>query len=423
VSEQSGSWQPDPFGRHEYRFWDGSEWTDQVANEGVTSVDPPVASADAGPGTNPSDSAPAASEPASPAEPAPPAEAAAPADPAPTMAEPPVSPAAGPPPADPQGWAAPDATTAMAAAPPPAAAPGAPGGPGVPPEPTPTGGGGGGSSNLPGIIVGVVLLALVLGAAAWFLFLRDDDSDARATVVSGLRDEFGLSSAQANCIADELDDRIDLDQLARDIEADNDPSGAQMIAIFEAFENCDVDLLALDGGDTTDTTTATTDSDDGSASGPGTSIPSAMLDLIAQGIMEESGLSQAQARCFAEQIFTLDGIDFGSIMSDPDSFGDDVMNDPDMIFSFFEIFERCDIDPLEFDGGFDGGGSGFQQGMSYGDNPTLDRLWDACDAGDGAACDELYFTSEIGSDYEEFGDTCGGRFPGGTVLCANENLN
>ena len=34
------SWEPDPTGRHQYRWWDGEEWTDQVADDGVQTVDP-----------------------------------------------------------------------------------------------------------------------------------------------------------------------------------------------------------------------------------------------------------------------------------------------------------------------------------------------------------------------------------------------
>jgi hypothetical protein len=33
-------WQPDPTGRHEYRYWDGTKWSDDVSNGGVTSTDP-----------------------------------------------------------------------------------------------------------------------------------------------------------------------------------------------------------------------------------------------------------------------------------------------------------------------------------------------------------------------------------------------
>jgi hypothetical protein len=33
-------WQPDPTGRHDYRYWDGSRWTDDVSDAGATSKDP-----------------------------------------------------------------------------------------------------------------------------------------------------------------------------------------------------------------------------------------------------------------------------------------------------------------------------------------------------------------------------------------------
>lgn len=52
------AWHPDPTGRHDHRWWDGSQWTEHVADAGVASVDPldgPAPSGDtdaaAGPGT------------------------------------------------------------------------------------------------------------------------------------------------------------------------------------------------------------------------------------------------------------------------------------------------------------------------------------------------------------------------------------
>ncbi|HEY7071000.1 MAG TPA: DUF2510 domain-containing protein [Acidimicrobiales bacterium] len=33
-------WQRDPTARHEYRYWDGSRWTDDVSDRGMTSTDP-----------------------------------------------------------------------------------------------------------------------------------------------------------------------------------------------------------------------------------------------------------------------------------------------------------------------------------------------------------------------------------------------
>ncbi|ACZ29179.1 hypothetical protein Xcel_0139 [Xylanimonas cellulosilytica DSM 15894] len=53
-----------------------------------------------------------------------------------------------------------------------------------------------------------------------------------------------------------------------------------------------------------------------------------------------------------------------------------------------------------------------EPGMYYGDNARLDALWDACDAGEMQACDDLFALSEEGSDYEWFGGTCGERADG-----------
>ena len=37
---QERAWLPDPTKRHQYRYWDGSAWTEHVADDGVQSVDP-----------------------------------------------------------------------------------------------------------------------------------------------------------------------------------------------------------------------------------------------------------------------------------------------------------------------------------------------------------------------------------------------
>jgi len=42
-----GEWHPDPTGRHQYRWWDGQQWTDQIADHGVMGVDPVLAPAPA----------------------------------------------------------------------------------------------------------------------------------------------------------------------------------------------------------------------------------------------------------------------------------------------------------------------------------------------------------------------------------------
>ncbi len=41
-SSAPAGWHPDPLGRHEHRYWDGSQWTEHVSSHGRQSVDPPV---------------------------------------------------------------------------------------------------------------------------------------------------------------------------------------------------------------------------------------------------------------------------------------------------------------------------------------------------------------------------------------------
>jgi hypothetical protein len=45
----------------------------------------------------------------------------------------------------------------------------------------------------------------------------------------------------------------------------------------------------------------------------------------------------------------------------------------------------------------------------FGTDAELDNLARACENGDWDSCDDLFLDSDFGSEYEEFGDTCGGR--------------
>jgi len=56
--------------------------------------------------------------------------------------------------------------------------------------------------------------------------------------------------------------------------------------------------------------------------------------------------------------------------------------------------------------------------QSYGDDPGgLDLLWSRCQAADMAACDMLFWNSSFGSEYEEYGATCGGLDPTASEYC------
>lgn len=54
-----------------------------------------------------------------------------------------------------------------------------------------------------------------------------------------------------------------------------------------------------------------------------------------------------------------------------------------------------------------------------GDDPALDQLAADCYSGDMQACDDLYWDSPIDSEYEAYGNTCGGRVPDGTLSCTD----
>lgn len=83
------------------------------------------------------------------------------------------------------------------------------------------------------------------------------------------------------------------------------------------------------------------------------------------------------------------------------------------------LAEECGLDVGGDIVGDLGGGTG-DEPFTYGDDPELDALWDACEDGDGKACDDLFFDSPFGSEYEEFGNTCGGRFEPYEVICEDE---
>lgn len=70
--------------------------------------------------------------------------------------------------------------------------------------------------------------------------------------------------------------------------------------------------------------------------------------------------------------------------------------------------DGVDPDTQGADPGTEGGDPGVVGG-SYGSDPGLDALWDACEAGSGSACDDLYYGSPAGSEYEDYGTTCGNR--------------
>ena len=73
--------------------------------------------------------------------------------------------------------------------------------------------------------------------------------------------------------------------------------------------------------------------------------------------------------------------------------------------------------------GAGGGGEEPTEPFTYGDDPTLDALWDDCEAGDADACDELWSSAPADSEYEQFGYSCGGIVPEGESEVCSEILD
>jgi len=127
----------------------------------------------------------------------------------------------------------------------------------------------------------------------------------------------------------------------------------------------------------------------------------AFTEFASEAVYQWLGVSPSESDCLADGLVADQALrdafwDMFSY-SDPMSAGDE----PPAVLD--ELFTDCGLDVTDFM-------STYMDGNAYGDNPELDAMWDGCVAGDGTACDDLYFNSGVGTDYEAFGSTCGERF-------------
>ena len=248
-------------------------------------------------------------------------------------------------------------------------------------------------------------------------------------------------------VASACGDSTSLDQIAAETLATVEPT---------------TPTVAPDGSDDPATPAKPDDSTESPTTGEFSDQEQAVLDYLRRG----ASVPPAESRCLVDGM-NLAGIEAGSILDATLTAADDLaltdliltcFEDPEVLAGFVENFAAgfavsagfepsidqaaCMVAALadnnaaselgaaslspavqdaletcvEGDPAVDTGGL-FEAGSTYGDNPVLDALWDACQAGAMASCDELYSTSEIGSEYETFGATCGQQEPdssGGT---------
>ncbi|MEO7570952.1 MAG: DUF2510 domain-containing protein [Acidimicrobiales bacterium] len=328
MSDSSPGWQPDPTGNHDHRYWDGSQWTDNISDAGVAGTDAFIpAATDAGE-LGGIDDPTVADNPAVSAS-----ETSAPAPLDPTIS------AAAPPP--------PEATAAWPAT------PGAPGAPAPPPPYVPTGPVGpsdGGSKK--GLLIGGGILAAVVIAVIAFLALGGDDdsdgdrasNDADTTTTERDADEDGggdgaepaggeEGSYGSDPELDELYDQCeDGDFQACDDLFFDSPAGSE----YEDFgDTCGERnepsgtcvSLYEEGGDSGGLTDGLTDAGE---------LPADFEDILADTYEESLGLSREKAECLA-----------GSLSEDIKS-GE--LDEEEAVGAFMEYLSDCDISLEEIGG-------------------------------------------------------------------------
>lgn len=231
MSDNPAGWQPDPTGKHEHRYWDGTQWTDNVADGGVAGTEPyePVASETPPPSAEPDPTTPEA----------------------PTV----VTPVPG------------DDTTSYptaSGAPPPFAPPP----PYVPPTPVATGGGDDDGNKRRLIIGGAILALVALAVIALIALGGDDDESVRTELASAIEGDTSMSGEQAQCVADLLIDEAGEDAF-KDTNFDAEDPPPEFIAAAVAVgaqtfaDECGVDEAAFGGTDSGDDG----DADDGGDGG------------------------------------------------------------------------------------------------------------------------------------------------------------
>lgn len=256
MTDSIPGWQPDPTGRHEHRYWDGSKWTDDVSDGGQASTDPYDAGAA---GTDP------------------------------TIAGP---------------TTAGDPTAQWPPAPTP---PTASGSPVEEPE---------SSGSKKGLLIGGGILAAVIVAVVAFLLLGGDDDDAEdieARIASEISADGSVTDEQARCMASHIVDEIGADRLQDvDFDAEEPPpeiADELIDASFGAFEECG-GLPDVDEGDDPVVDEEEPSSDD--TSDPGAVDFDANAEEMLADIYEQSlGLDRDQAECLAGRIS--EAIDDGSL--------------------------------------------------------------------------------------------------------------
>lgn len=189
-------------------------------------------------------------------------------------------------------------------------------------------------------------------------------------------------------------------EMVRELMSDGDETGDAMLdALSDRQLECIVDALVANP-------TLLSDAIEG---GDGTAMGLALLDcapdVVAESMADELGVTADQAACLLKE----DGVLMQLMLA-----GDDVSEEEAFSFldDMFVAFEECGIDVESM----------MDESMLDPDLDSVvsepldfDELRQSCANGDMESCDVLFFQSEVGSDDEDFGATCGGTTDGSTA--------
>lgn len=244
-----------------------------------------------------------------------------------------------------------------------------------------------------------------------------DDSDftdlstsQQDCIVSGVAAEPDLAASALADSEPSLDDALALTtimlqcapEMVRDLMSDGDETGDEIIAALSDDElTCIVDELVADP-------TVLSDAVEGA---DGTAMGLALIgcapEAVADSMAEELGITSEQAACLLDEEGALMQLMLGADeLEGDDAFA--VMED------LLVAYEDCGIDVagLMEEGDLDLDGDSFDFGVT---DEDLAQFRSDCEAGDLESCDALFFQSEVGSDDEDFGATCGGTTDGSTA--------
>ena len=121
--------------------------------------------------------------------------------------------------------------------------------------------------------------------------------------------------------------------------------------------------------------------------------------FVADILVSELGIPQEEALCIGQNTSGDTYALFAqSIITPSDEISEEI---EEALIEFLEIATECGIDLLDAADSID------EEAYTYGDDPTLDALWESCLNSSGTsnreACDELYWNSPSGSEYEALG--------------------